>query len=102
TAEGVVTALMRDGKVVDSLKKGEAGAVVVNQTPFYGESGGQVGDAGLMTGNGVRFRVTDTQKKAGDLFVHTGTVEECTLKVGASLALSVDRHRRNAIRQNHS
>ena len=58
---------------VDALEAGESGAVVLNQTPFYGEFGGQVGDTGLMTGEGVRFRVTDTQKKAGDVFVHSGT-----------------------------
>jgi alanyl-tRNA synthetase len=102
TAEGVVAALARDGKTVDSLKKGETGAVILNQTPFYGESGGQVGDTGLMTGEGVRFRVTDTQKKAGDLFVHTGTVEEGTLKTGTALQLDVDHARRSAIRSNHS
>ena len=55
TAEGVVTALVRDGKEVAELKAGESGAVVLNQTPFYGESGGQVGDTGMMTGDGVRF-----------------------------------------------
>ena len=80
TAEGVVAALVQDGKEVGSLKAGEAGAVVMNQTPFYAESGGQVGDTGMMIGEGVRFRVTDTQKKAGDLFVHLGTVEQGTLK----------------------
>src|SRR5262245_59886111 len=102
TAEGVVAALVKDGKEVASLGKGESGAVVVNQTPFYGESGGQVGDTGVMTADGVRFRVTDTQKKAGDLFVHLGTVEQGTLKPGAALALDVDHARRSAIRQNHS
>ena len=65
-------ALVKDGKDVDSLKAGESGAIVLNQTPFYAESGGQVGDTGMMTGEGVKFRVTDTQKKAGDLFVHLG------------------------------
>src|SRR5471032_2721954 len=70
SAEGVVSALVRDGKEVAELKKGESGVVVLNQTPFYGESGGQVGDTGLITGEGVRFRVTDTQKKAGEIFVH--------------------------------
>ena len=98
----MVAALVKDGKEVASLGKGESGAVVVNQTPFYGESGGQVGDTGVMTADGVRFRVTDTQKKAGDLFVHIGTVEEGTLKAGAALALDVDHARRSAIRQNHS
>ena len=102
TAEGVVAALVQDGKEVGSLKAGEAGAVVMNQTPFYAESGGQVGDTGMMTGEGVRFRVTDTQKKAGDLFVHLGTVEQGTLKPGTALQLDVDHARRTSIRANHS
>jgi alanyl-tRNA synthetase len=102
SAEGVVAALVRDGKEVAALAKGETGAVVLNQTPFYGESGGQVGDTGLMTADGVRFRVTDTQRKAGDLFVHSGVVEEGTLKPGLALALEVDGRRRGAIRANHS
>jgi alanyl-tRNA synthetase len=102
SAEGVVAALVRDGKEVAELKKGVSGAVVLNQTPFYGESGGQVGDTGVMTGEGVRFKVIDTQKHAGDVFVHTGTVEEGTLKPGVALALEVDHKRRGAIRKNHS
>jgi alanyl-tRNA synthetase len=102
SAEGVVAALVRDGKEVAALAKGETGAVVLNQTPFYGESGGQVGDTGLMMADGVRFRVTDTQKKAGDLFVHSGVVEEGALKPGLALALEVDGRRRGAIRANHS
>jgi alanyl-tRNA synthetase len=102
SAEGVVAALVKDGKDVAELKQGESGAVVLNQTPFYGESGGQVGDTGVMSADGVRFRVADTQKKAGDLFVHLGTVEQGTLKVGAALALEVDHGRRSAIRQHHS
>jgi alanyl-tRNA synthetase len=101
-AEGVVAALVRDGAEVAALKKGESGAVVLNQTPFYAESGGQVGDTGVMIGDGLRFRVTDTQKHAGDLFVHAGAVEEGTLKPDAALVLEVDRTRRSAIRQNHS
>ncbi len=101
-AEGVVAALVRDGKEVETLKAGESGAVVVNQTPFYGESGGQVGDTGVMSGDGVRFRVTDTQKKAGDVFVHSGTVEQGVLKAGAALSLEVDHARRAEIRANHS
>jgi alanyl-tRNA synthetase len=102
TAAGVVVALLRDGKEVNTLDKGVSGAVVLNQTPFYAESGGQVGDTGAMTGDGVRFTVTDTQKRAGDLYVHFGTVEQGTLKVGAALDLKVDHARRSAIRQNHS
>ncbi len=102
SAEGVVSALVKDGKEVAALNKGESGAVVLNQTPFYGESGGQIGDTGVMTGDGVRFRVTDTQKYAGDVFAHIGTVEEGTLKAGTALALEVDHTRRGAIRKNHS
>src|SRR6201746_1683642 len=102
SAEGVVGALVRDGKEVDSLKSGESGAIVLNQTPFYAESGGQVGDTGLMAGEGVRFRVSDTQKKAGDLFVHLGTVEQGTLKAGTALLLEVDHKRRSSIRAHHS
>src|SRR5580692_11103094 len=101
TAAGVVVALLRDGKEVPALQKGESGAVVLNQTPFYAESGGQVGDTGVMTGDGVRFAVTDTQKRAGDLFVHFGTVEQGSLTVGTALDLNVDHARRSAIRQNH-
>ena len=102
SAEGVVTALVKDGKDADSLKTGESGAIVLNQTPFYAESGGQVGDTGLLTGEGVKFRVTDTQKKVGDLFVHIGTVEQGTLKVGTALQLEVDHSARSSIRSHHS
>jgi alanyl-tRNA synthetase len=102
SAEGVVGAIVRDGKEVDSLKTGESGSIVLNQTPFYGESGGQVGDTGILTGQGVKVRVTDTQKKAGDLFVHVGTVEQGTLKPGTALALEVDHIRRASIRAHHS
>src|ERR1700752_5081079 len=102
SAEGAVAALVRDGKEVDSLKAGETGSIVLNQTPFYAESGGQVGDTGVLTGEGVKFRVTDMQKKAGDLFVHIGTVEQGTLKPGAALQLDVDYARRSSIRAHHS
>jgi alanyl-tRNA synthetase len=102
SAEGVVLALVHDGQEVTSLKAGETGAVVLNQTPFYGESGGQVGDTGTMSVDGVRFRVTDTQKKAGDLFVHFGTMEEGTLRHDLALTLEVDHARRSDIRRNHS
>jgi alanyl-tRNA synthetase len=102
SAEGVVAALMKDGKEVSELKKGESGAVVMNQTPFYGESGGQIGDTGEMRREGVRVTVSDTQKKAGDLFAHMVTVEQGTIKVGDPLLLEVDQARRGAIRQNHT
>lgn len=102
SAEGVVAALIKDGKETDSLGAGEEGVVVLNQTPFYGESGGQVGDTGVLSAEGVRFRVTDTQKKAGDLFVHLGKVELGTLKPGIPLLLEVDHGRRSSIRAHHS
>ena len=102
SAEGVVAAVLRDGKEVAALKNGETGIVVLNQTPFYGESGGQVGDTGVMIADGIRFRVTDTQKYAGDVYAHIGVVEEGTIKPGAALALEVDHARRGAIRKNHS
>jgi alanyl-tRNA synthetase len=102
SAAGAVAALVRDGKAVTELKQGESGAVILNQTPFYAESGGQVGDTGTLTGDGVRFSVTDTLKRAGDLYVHFGKVEQGTLKVGTPLSLEVDHGRRGAIRKNHS
>ena len=102
SAEGVVSALLMDGEDVAELKKGDTGVVVVNQTPFYGESGGQVGDTGEMRREGVKLSVTDTQKKAGDVFAHFVTVEQGSVKVGDPLLLEVDHARRGAIRQNHS
>ena len=76
---------------------------MLNQTPFYAESGGQVGDTGVLTGEGgIKFRVTDTQKKLGDLFVHVGTVESGELKLGTALQLEVDHGRRSSIRAHHS
>ena len=102
-AEGEIRAVLRDGKEVGALKAGDEAALVLNQTPFYGESGGQVGDTGQIKGpNGALFRVTDTQKKLGDLFVHLGTVEKGAFKPGDGVELVVDHARRTAIRANHS
>ena len=101
-AEGVITALVKDGKEIDSAKAGDSVAIVMNQTPFYAESGGQVGDTGILSGDGVRVRITDTQKRAGDLYVHLGTVEQGTLKLDLPLQLEVDHGRRSSIRANHS
>ena len=103
TAEGEVVALIKGGKLVKQLKKGEEGIVIVNQTPFYGESGGQVGDLGVIMGpKGIHFDVTDTQKKLGKVFVHIGVVQKGPLKVGDAVELHVDTARRTATRANHS
>jgi len=103
TAEGIVAALVSGGKEVTNLRAGQEGALVLNQTPFYGESGGQVGDTGIIKGpKGAIFRVTDTQKKLGDLFVHIGKVEAGTFKAGDAVELEVDHARRLATRANHS
>ncbi len=102
TAEGLVVALLKDGQEVAELKPGETGLVVLNQTPFYGESGGQTGDTGILHGEGARVRITGTEKKLGDLFVHHALVEHGSLKINQSLELVVDHERRSAIRANHS
>jgi alanyl-tRNA synthetase len=102
TAEGIVLALLKDGKEVAELNAGESGLLVLNQTPFYGESGGQVGDTGVMQGEGVRILVAGTEKKLGDLFVHHVTVEHGVCKLNQSLELIVDHERRSAVRSNHS
>ncbi len=102
-AEGVIVAVVKGGKEGKSLKVGDEAEIVVNQTPFYGESGGQVGDTGVITGvNGATFRVTLTEKRLGDLFVHQGAVETGTFKPGDAVELAIDHGRRTAIRANHS
>ena len=103
TAEGQVVALVTGGERTETAKKGGEVAIVVNQTPFYGESGGQIGDTGtLISADGATVVVTDTQKKVGDLHVHIGRVEDGRLSVGDDVRLDVDVDRRTAIRANHS
>ena len=103
SAEGQVRALVVDGKRVQSAPAGTSVAVVTNQTPFYGESGGQMGDTGtLATAAGARVIVSDTVKRLGDLHVHLGTVEKGTLMVGDDVVLTADAERRTALRANHS
>ncbi|SFO79646.1 alanyl-tRNA synthetase [Mesorhizobium sp. NFR06] len=101
-AEGIVQALVKDGKIIDSAGQGDAVAVVVNQTPFYGESGGQMGDTGVISGDGFSIEVSDTQKKADGLFVHLGKVASGAVKTGAAVELKVDHARRSKLRANHS
>ena len=103
TAEGVIAALVKGGKDTADLKTGDEGALILNQTPFYGESGGQAGDAGIIKGpKGGLFRVTGTEKKFGNLFVHLGKVESGVFKAGDAVELIVDHARRSATRANHS
>ena len=102
TAEGEILALVVEGANVDSATPGQNVAVVLNQTPFYAESGGQVGDTGLVTAPGLRIRITDTLKKLGDLFVHFGVVEEGTARPRQPVLAVVDHGRRSAIRAHHS
>ena len=102
SAEGEVVALSAGAAAVDRLTAGQEGALIVNQTPFYGESGGQVGDTGRITGpEGFTFTVTDTQRKVGDLFVHFGRVDQGG-GAGAAVELLVDDDRRRRLRANHS
>jgi alanyl-tRNA synthetase len=101
-AEGYIQALVVDGKTVASAVKGDQVQIVVNQTPFYGESGGQMGDTGIISTDSGRAEVSDTQKKGEGLFVHTATITEGTLKVDETVALAVDHDRRGRLRSNHS
>ena len=102
-AEAEIAGLIVDGALAERADAGSAVAVILNQTPFYAESGGQAGDAGLIAGaDGLRISVADTQKKLGDLFVHLGTVEDGCARVGAQVQATVDHARRSAIRAHHS
>jgi len=101
-AEGIVTALVCNGQVVDSVGEGDECAVIVNQTPFYGEAGGQVGDTGMIFGDEFVFEVSDTKKKADSVFVHIGQVRKGRIAEGLAAELVVDGDRRAKIRINHS
>ena len=103
TAEAEIRALVVNGQPVPEARGGEEVALLLNQTPFYAESGGQVGDAGtIRSGDGLVIAVRDTQKKLGDLFVHLGTVTQGVARVGAAVVAEVDHARRAAIRAHHS
>jgi alanyl-tRNA synthetase len=106
SAEGIVEAIVKNHREVQELKVGESGAVILNQTPFYAESGGQVGDTGVIRRDldsaHITARVINTQKKAGDLFVHYVTVDNYSLKVGDAVRLDVNEGLRRDIRRNHS
>ena len=101
-AEGRIVAIVQDGQPVDTATPGHDVAVIVNQTPFYGESGGQMGDTGVLATNTARVTVTDARKVLGDLHVHVGHLEDGPLAVGDVADLQVDADRRNRLRANHS
>ncbi|QHC34518.1 alanine--tRNA ligase [Komagataeibacter xylinus] len=102
TSDAEVQTVVMDNAQVDSAGPGSKVALLLNQTPFYGESGGQVGDTGTITAPGLHIAITDTQKKLGDLLVHYGTVIEGTVKPGMAVTAQVDHDRRSAIRAHHS
>ncbi len=103
SAEGIVLALIRDGERIAEAAAGTEVAVLVNQTPFYAEAGGQVGDTGILfTPAGGEMAVRDTVKKAGELHVHIGTLTRGALRVGDTVTLRVDGERRRRLRANHS
>ncbi|ATX81750.1 alanyl-tRNA synthetase [Mariprofundus ferrinatatus] len=101
-AEGVITGLIKDGEATAGLNEGDEAWLVTNQTPFYGESGGQVGDTGLITTGDGEFVVSDTKKLLSDLFVHVGKVRRGSIKAQGIAQLSVGGERRDAIRRNHT
>ncbi len=101
-AEGSVTAIIKNDKEIQQLKEGEEGQIILNQTPFYGESGGQVGDKGKITSGENEFEVNDVQKKIGNLFVHFGKVLKGTIKLKDNVELKINTERRQNIRAYHS
>ena len=101
-AEGAVLALVRDGDTVEKAGAGDDVAIVLNQTPFYGESGGQMGDAGTLRVGDTLVDISDVKKKGDGLFVHLGTVRDGSIQVGDGAELVVDHARRGRLRSNHS
>ena len=97
-----VVALIKDGELVESIEAGDDGIIVLSQSSFYGESGGQVGDSGSLSANGIKFNVLDTQKQASGAFEHHGHLDSGVVKVGNVLTASVDKNRRKRIARNHS
>ena len=101
-AEGVIKLLLKKNKEVKNLDKDDEGIIITNQTPFYGESGGQIADIGTISNESFQFQVTDVQKKLGDLFVHYGKVKKGSVKINDSIELNIDVERRDNIRAYHS
>ncbi len=101
-AEGVILSLLKGNKEVDELKAGDQGMIIVNQTPFYAESGGQIGDKGEISSGKFIFEVSDVQKKLGDLFVHYGEVRSGSIKINQNVEMKIDTKRRDNLRAYHS
>jgi alanyl-tRNA synthetase len=101
-AEGKIILILKDNKEVKSLKQKDEGIIITNQTPFYGESGGQVGDKGIISTENFKFKVSDVQKKLGDLFLHYGSVERGLINLNDNVELKIDIERRNNVRAYHS
>ena len=101
-AEGVIIKISKNGKFVQSASTGDEVEIITNQTPFYGESGGQVGDQGYIFSSECKIKINDTQKKMGDLFVHYGKIEKGTISTGQSVNLEIDVLKRNNSKANHS
>ena len=101
-AEGIVLSLIKNNKEVESLNNGDEAMIILNQTPFYGESGGQIGDTGVILSGTFKFKVSDVQKKIGDLFVHYGKVESGSIKLKENVEMKIDVDRRENIRAYHS
>ena len=103
TAEAKVLALVNaDGELVDMLGAGEKGSVVLDKTPFYATSGGQVADTGVITADGVEFDVEDTSKNADGIYIHSGTVKEGVVSVGNTVNAQIDADRRKSVMRNHT
>ncbi len=101
-SQGVVLSIIHDEKEIEILNEDKEGIIITNQTPFYGESGGQIGDTGFLFGSKSRFEVTDTQKKLGDLHIHIGKLIKGSISKGDTLDLKIDTERRSSIRAYHS
>ncbi len=101
-AEGVITGLLKDGEAVAALNAGDEAWLISNQTPFYGESGGQTGDTGVITTADAVFNVSDTKKLLSDLFVHVGKLAKGSIEAGGTAHFEVTDKRRDAIRRNHT
>ena len=101
-SQGVVLTIIHNGKETDTLTENSEGIIITNQTPFYGESGGQIGDTGFLLGSNSRFEVTDTQKKLADLHIHIGKLIKGSISKGDTLDLKINSERRSNIRAYHS